>query len=277
DKLDFAFDSRRAHYLRTNVNGRLGLSILDKVLDIPLPNAIVADYLHATLLRHAKTICLYNYNEVMKPQERIMLDKRMSVQRFPHFFNRTIRPLNETHLKATEMRNIFLFCILPMTRNLLNCDRVAHLGLFVTGIRLLHGRPILGDATADQAHEFLTTFYRDHEVFYSHQQNYVLHIHIHYAELYRNHGSEACIAGEYEYINLHPSSQEDGLIGTIPLSNPQQMAITINRTQSLSDDENSDSILGGEDNNEKIDRQADLYSNPNVTSIKVPNDTERTS
>ncbi|CAF3894151.1 unnamed protein product [Rotaria sp. Silwood1] len=80
---------------------------------------------------------------------------------------------------------------------------------------------------------------------------------------------EACIAGEYEYINLHPSSQEDGLIGTIPLSNPQQMAITINRTQSLSDDENSDSILGGEDNNEKIDRQADLYSNPNVTSSLI--------
>lgn len=34
------------------------------------------------------------------------------------------------------MRNLFLYCILPMVRNLLGPDRVAHLGLFVIGIRV---------------------------------------------------------------------------------------------------------------------------------------------
>ena len=65
---------------------------------------------------------------------------------------------------------------------------------------MLHGRRTFGDATADQAHVLLTTFYRDHELFYSHKQNYVLHLHLHYAELYRNHGSLS---------NINTFSQED--------------------------------------------------------------------
>ena len=38
--------------------------------------------------------------------------------------------------RATEIRNMLLYCILPMTRNLLDCDIMAHLGLFVAGIRV---------------------------------------------------------------------------------------------------------------------------------------------
>ncbi|CAF1285776.1 unnamed protein product [Rotaria sordida] len=99
----------------------------------------------------------------MKRKQRILLDKKISVQRFPHFFNRTIRTLKETHLKATEIRNFLFFFILPMVRNLIHYDTVAHLGLFVTGIRLLHGPRVFGDKTADVAHDLLTTFYHDHE------------------------------------------------------------------------------------------------------------------
>ena len=95
DVLDFSSDSVAAQRLRTNVQGRLGVSILDQILDIPLPKSIIADYLHVTLLRHAKTICLYIYNKVMKPKGRFVLNKKMAAQRFPHFFQRTIRKLDE--------------------------------------------------------------------------------------------------------------------------------------------------------------------------------------
>ena len=34
------------------------------------------------------------------------------------------------------MRNMVLFCLLPMIRDLLDCEIVAHLALFVIGIRV---------------------------------------------------------------------------------------------------------------------------------------------
>jgi hypothetical protein len=49
-------------------------------------------------------------------------------------------------------------------------------------------------------HKLLIVFYRDHERFYYGLQNFVLHIHSHFAELYRNHGSLS---------NINTFSQED--------------------------------------------------------------------
>ncbi|CAF3985987.1 unnamed protein product [Rotaria magnacalcarata] len=134
--LNFSSDSVKAQRLQTNIRGRLGISILDQILDIPLPKGIIADYLHVTLLRHAKTVCLYIYKKFMKPKDRFILNEKMAAQRFPHFFQRTIRKLDEKGHKASEMRNLFLYCLLPMVRNLLKSDQAAHLGLFVTGIRI---------------------------------------------------------------------------------------------------------------------------------------------
>jgi hypothetical protein len=150
---DFSTDSRNAENLKTTTNGRHGISILEKIVDIPLPRAIIADYLHMTLLGHAKTICLYLYKYYMKPKTRIQFNEKIYVQRFPHFFNRKIRTFEESYLKlvfimtrgvqlsllfyrATEIRNLFLFCLLPMIRNIIDYDVVAHLGLFVIGIRV---------------------------------------------------------------------------------------------------------------------------------------------
>jgi hypothetical protein len=71
--------------------------------------------------------------------------------------------------------------------------------------QLLHGRRIFGNRTADEAHELLKIFYLDHELFYRSLQNYVLHVHIHFSELYRNHGSLS---------NINTFSQED-LMGSV--------------------------------------------------------------
>ena len=94
-EVDFANDSRNAQYLKTTLNGRHGISILERIIDIPLPRAIIADYLHITLLGHAKTICLYLYKNHMKPKERNQFNEKIYVQRFPHF-NRKIRSFEES-------------------------------------------------------------------------------------------------------------------------------------------------------------------------------------
>jgi hypothetical protein len=99
NKYDFEDDSRRAERLRKAINGRHGVSILTNILDISLPYSIIADYLHVTLLRHGKTICTYLYKKVLTPKKRLQLDEKISMQRFPHFFHRTIRPLNKCFLK----------------------------------------------------------------------------------------------------------------------------------------------------------------------------------
>lgn len=95
----FANDSKNAQHLKAKVNGRHGLSILENVVDIPLPRSIIADYLHVTLLGHAKTIFFHLYKKYLKPAERNQFDKKVYKQRFPHFFNRKIRTFSETHLK----------------------------------------------------------------------------------------------------------------------------------------------------------------------------------
>jgi hypothetical protein len=153
DELNFSLDSRKAEYLQTKIHGRLGVSIFEKILDIPLPKSVIADYLHVTLLCHAKSVCLYLYKKVMKPNQRMQLDQLMSVQQFPHYFSRKLRLLSEGYIKsifiiieniclsivyfrATEIRNFFLYCVLPMVRFSLECNRVAHLALFVVGIRV---------------------------------------------------------------------------------------------------------------------------------------------
>lgn len=77
--------------------------------------------------------------------------------------------------------------------------------MYNISFQLFHGRRIFREKTADLAHELLTTFYRDHKIFYTGQQNYVLHLHQHYYELYQNHGSLS---------NINTFSQED-IIGTV--------------------------------------------------------------
>ncbi|CAM4791381.1 unnamed protein product [Rotaria magnacalcarata] len=205
DSFNFASDSREAARLQTKVNGRLGISLFEKILDIPLPKSVIADYLHVTLLCHSKAICLYLYNNVMKLAERKQLDQRMLRQQFPHFFNRKVRLFSEGYHKATETRNFLLYCALPMLQTSLGSERLAHFALFAVGIRLLHGRRVFDDTTADRAHELLTTFYRDHETFYIGKQNFVLHLHEHFAQLYKDHGS---------LCNINTFSQED-LIGAV--------------------------------------------------------------
>ena len=74
--------SSEAERTKKNVYGHFGKSIIARLLDIPLPNAIVLDYLHVSLLGHAKVITLSIYNR-LRPAERKQLNIDLNGQQFP--------------------------------------------------------------------------------------------------------------------------------------------------------------------------------------------------
>ena len=95
---DYVLESTAAESQRKNINGHFGLSVLHRILDIPLPKSILIDYMHVCLLRHTRAIVGQLYNR-LKPVERIALDDQLRKQPFPHTFGRKMRPISDSHIK----------------------------------------------------------------------------------------------------------------------------------------------------------------------------------
>jgi hypothetical protein len=203
---DAYFDeSCLAEQSKTNVFGHIGVSVIQSVLDVRLPDAIIADYLHVALLGHAKALIINLYHSV-KPADRQQLDKQFIEQPFPHFFNRKMKPIgNFAFVKATEIRNILFYGLLPNFQSLLSIEKCSHVALYVCFIRLLHGESAFGHETSKTAAELFREFYRDHDDHYDGLQNFVLHLHVHLTAIYEKHGSLS---------NIGCFAQED-LIGKI--------------------------------------------------------------
>jgi hypothetical protein len=116
-------------------------SILREILDVKLPEAIIIDYQHVTLLRHTKTILQIVYKE-LSPYNRRLLDHKLKAQSFPHFFNRRMKCFKDlSFIKATELRNILFYGFLPLLYELMDREKLAHMALFICAIRLLHSQP----------------------------------------------------------------------------------------------------------------------------------------
>ena len=81
----YAKGCREAETTQTNIYGHLGESVLEGVVDVPFPNCIVLDYLHVTLLGHAKAIILSIYRS-LKPAQRVPFDAQVRRQSFPRKF-----------------------------------------------------------------------------------------------------------------------------------------------------------------------------------------------
>jgi hypothetical protein len=183
-----------------------GTSILQDILDIKLPTAIIIDYQHVTLLRHTKTV-LNTIYKGLSPSRRERLDIKLKNQCFPHFFNRRMKSFNKlSFIKAVELRNVLIYGFLPLSYEFVKREQLAHIALFICAIRLYHSQPpIFGRETATIANRLFEQYYKDHTIFYNLIQNYVLHLHSHYGNQYVNYGSLA---------NIGCFSQED-LIGHI--------------------------------------------------------------
>ncbi|CAF2789815.1 unnamed protein product [Rotaria sp. Silwood2] len=103
-------ESMKAEETRENINGHLGMSILHQILDIRLPDSIMMDYMHITLLRHTRVVAQQLYSSLTR-QERTELDNRIRLQQFPHTFHRKMRPISGTHIKYALFK-LFSFKIM---------------------------------------------------------------------------------------------------------------------------------------------------------------------
>ncbi|CAF1434703.1 unnamed protein product [Rotaria sordida] len=205
DPAAYEEESYLAQDKQMNVYGHLGVSILTSILDIPLPDAVIIDYLHVTLLGHAKSL-ISNIFYSLKPIERLEVDSRLTKQNFPHYFNRKMKAIsNFGFVKATELKNMLFYGVLPIFHLYLSIEKLSHLALFVCFTRLLHGPSIVGLETSKLADELFQQFYRDHDEHYYGLQNLVLHLHTHFATMYQNHGALS---------NIGCFGQED-LIGSV--------------------------------------------------------------
>ncbi|CAF3066765.1 unnamed protein product [Rotaria sp. Silwood2] len=181
--------SKIAERTKTNVYGHYGNSALENILDVPLPKGIVLDYLHVSLLGHAKAIILSIYHQ-LKPAQREQFNVQLKSQKFPHFFQRKIRTIdNFAFVKGTEVRNLLFYGLLPHLKLFLSIEQFSHLSLYICAIRLLHSGHVFGEKTREIADPLFSIFYKDHELFYLGLQNFKLHLHAHYASIYESHGS----------------------------------------------------------------------------------------
>ena len=255
DSKSFAEQSAEACRTGTNINGHLGISIFTDLIDNPLPEGIMIDYLHVTLLRHAKSVFSVLYRR-LKPSERKILDEKFRNQSMPHYYHRKLRPLSDlAYAKGTELRNNLFYAILPLLIDHLPMELLAHLALYVCAIRLWHSFPIFGDQTSEVAAELFSLYYRDHHLFYSGLQNFVLHIHSHLEQQYKNFGALSFTStfAQEDFVgylsgNRHGSRHHGDLITyyySIDFALHNKMAENTNVTDGLFDEDrnfNIDSI-----------------------------------
>ncbi|CAF1326904.1 unnamed protein product, partial [Rotaria magnacalcarata] len=181
--------SNEAEITQSNIYGHLGNSIVNDILDVNFPNAIILDYLHVSLLGHGKLIILLIYQQ-LKPKQRQQLNSEMNNQLFPNFFHRKLRSIdNFGFVKGTEVRNVLFYGLLPHLSSFMHLEQYSHLTLYICALRLLHSGHIFHDETSVIANQLFVEFYKDHELFYQSCQSLKLHLHIHLASLYKTHGS----------------------------------------------------------------------------------------
>ncbi|CAM4772296.1 unnamed protein product [Rotaria magnacalcarata] len=184
----FITNGKLAEENNSNVFGHLGNSILQGIIDVPLPFSILIDYAHVTLLRHFRGV-IQKISSSLAPSVRQQIDVNLRSQAFPHIFNRKLRGIEElSFIKAVELKNLLLYAFIPNVIDHLTTNQIGFLSLLVLGIRLIHADKIFGDNTSLLAHELLTTYYRDNTQYFHNHVNFVLHLHEHLASLYDQHG-----------------------------------------------------------------------------------------
>jgi hypothetical protein len=197
--------SLMAHDKKITELGHKGLSVLQPILDVPLPDSVLIDYMHVSLLGHAKA-CILSLYQRLKPFERVEIDEKISQQQFPHYCNRKMRCINKfANVKANEIKNILLYGFLPHFQLYLPIETLSHFALYICFLRLLHTAPVLESETTIVAGKLFELFYRDHDDYFDGLQNLVLHLHEHMVTIYKYYGSLS---------NIGCFGQE-GLIGKI--------------------------------------------------------------
>lgn len=78
--------SAKAERNQLTILGHHGQNVLEDVLDVQFPDAIVLDYLHVSLLGFAKSMILLIYQQ-LKPKQRDLFNSQLANQSFPRIFS----------------------------------------------------------------------------------------------------------------------------------------------------------------------------------------------
>ncbi|CAF1331592.1 unnamed protein product [Didymodactylos carnosus] len=194
---DWCRDSEEAVRKKENVLGHHGISPIADLFDGDLPNSIMIDYLHASLLRHVKTVVVELTSRLSKNDCK-KLDELLKSQKFPHFFNRKLRGvLDVSYVKATEWRSLVLYALLPKFLPFFDDDIVAYLSLFVCALRCLHGSPLnqISRRSREEISAVLIDLYlKFHSEYFVDQETLTCHLHAHYPRQFGRHGNVSCAA-----------------------------------------------------------------------------------
>ncbi|CAF3327366.1 unnamed protein product [Rotaria socialis] len=180
--------SIEAQLTNRNVYGHLGTSILDEVVDVSLPRALIIDYAHVSLLRHFRDV-IKTVASSLAPAVREKIDVSLRAQRFPYFFHRKMRGVADfSFIKAVELKNLLLYGFIPHFMNHLTIDQLCFISLFTIGVRLFHADNVFTPIISTTANELLCKYYADHHIYFLHHANFVLHLHQHFQDVYEYHG-----------------------------------------------------------------------------------------
>ncbi|CAF1553113.1 unnamed protein product [Rotaria sordida] len=184
----FYSDSREAQLNSKNVFDHLGTSILDEIVDVPLPYALIIDYVHVSLLRYFRDIVkTVAFSLGLAVREKI--DVFFRAQVFPHFFHRGMRDVADfSFIKAIELKNLLLYGFIPHFMHHLMIDQLSFMSLYIIGVRLIHGDDVFNSVISTTANKLLCQYYSDHQIYFLHHANFVLHLHQHFQQVYEFHG-----------------------------------------------------------------------------------------
>lgn len=132
--------ARTAERTGKSVFGIKGVSPLLRVLEVP--SQVLLDYMHLVLagefLRRMNIWLNHQSDQGFLSECKDQVDEAMMNIKFPHDFNRKLRPLSELkRWKDRELQNLFLHASLPVLKPFFPDDYFCHIALLVTAIRLL--------------------------------------------------------------------------------------------------------------------------------------------
>lgn len=183
--------ARTAERTGETMFGVKGFSPFLHVLDVP--SQVLLDYMHLVLagefLRRLNIWLDHQSENGYLAQSVQEVDQAMLNIKFPHDFNRKLRPLSELkRWKDRELQNLFLHASLPILKPYFPDDYFCHFALLVTAIRLLTN-DVISDSDIEIARLLIRTYQRLIPSLYGEiEQTYTCHALGHLADQVEEHG-----------------------------------------------------------------------------------------
>lgn len=183
--------ARTAERTGKPVFGIKGVSPLLRVIEVP--DKVLLDYMHLVLAGEF----LRSVNIWINPQSdngflsnaKKEVDEAMLAVKFPHDFNRKLRPLSELkRWKDRELQNLLLHGSLPIVKAYFPPQYFYHFALFVTAIRLLTA-DLITDRDINLAKLLIRSYQRLMSRLYGEtEETYTCHALIHLPDQVSKHG-----------------------------------------------------------------------------------------